>query len=253
MQRPVASVRIVPDELSLRSEILLRGTGVGMATLKRPSLNELKRLLKAHPLDSLQVFRALGQVALDTLPDRKARYNQATLRTLGTWLQSKIPGVFPAGDLTARLQAAARVARAFTVRQIQRIDRRGTAQYRLRIAHLCHLASVPKTRAKWVARCFHEQWTVRQLHVALKTKYPQRSRGGRSLASPQAGLDAVLQAIQMVERYFVRMAEINPEHKVSGTARREALRLHKQCCRALANLKSAHLVAISQKRRPKVK
>ncbi len=76
-----------------------------MTASERTALNELKRLLKNHPLDSLQVFRALGQVALDTLPDRKARYNQTTLRTLGTWLQAKIFGVFPPGDLTARLQA----------------------------------------------------------------------------------------------------------------------------------------------------
>lgn len=67
-------------------------------------------------------------------------------------------------------------------------------------------------------------------------------------------LHAVLQAIQMVERYFVRMVDLHSEHKVSDADHRKALRIHLRGCQSLASLKAAHILRHSSAtRRSKVR
>ncbi len=206
------------------------------------SLVELRRLLQTHSLDSLRTFRALGQLAIDRLPDRKARYDQAILKRLGATLQAEFTGVFPSGDLTARLQAAARVARAFTAKEILALERRGTNEYRLRVSHLRYLASAEATkRDRWVDSCFQKQWTARQLHAALKKAHyskkvdPLKTKGGRIIKVPEAGFTAILQAIQAVERHFARAA--NGKRRLSEKKQNELFQLHAKCRQQLNRLR----------------
>ncbi len=78
------------------------------------------------------------------------------------------------------LQAATRVARAFTEEDVQMFEERRNGPYRLRVMHLRHLASFPGSpakRVKIVEKYFKNCWTAKQLHTELKQKYPDRSKG----------------------------------------------------------------------------
>lgn len=203
--------------------------------------SEATRRQKSKPqgkkLDSLTAFRALGQYVTKRVGNRRGKYGEGTLKALGEVLRQQAVIEFPSGDLTALLQAAARVARAFTAKDVRALEKERNGPYRLRVMHLRHLASFPGSpakRAKIVEKCFQNCWTAKQLHAELKQKYPDRSKGGRLIAKPQVGLQTALEAITSIERYFARSGST----ELSSADRQTIERLHAECIQRLRKLKS---------------
>ena len=76
---------------------------------------------------------------------------------------------------------------------------------RLNRRHIVSLLFVPRSQAKSLAtRCCRYDWSANRLELEVKRLRPKRKVGGRRPRSPESSEDAVLQLVDISQRWLHR-------------------------------------------------
>ncbi len=163
-------------------------------------LRNLRGVSAKHSLRTLTGFWALGQYVRDRLGTERAQYGAAELAALGKELRREIPDWGLPENAVPLLQAARRVARAFTADDIAEYEQPTQKGYRLCVQHL-RVVAMANNAKKLLRQCRQQRWSVRELQAALAQSRPPRSQGGRRLSSAASGVRTLLKTAASLRRW----------------------------------------------------